>query len=321
MATQRRVPWSPAGWRGFTIIELVLTIAVIFVLMGLLLVGVRHIVGKSKETIDRAAVTALKQSVAHFRDEFKFLPPLVKDGIAGGGGFPSVGPLDTNTKQPVVYSPSNAADKTFLRTEIELVGLPATQSFTDSDPRFSIYSLPIYLMGVLDLHRSNSNVPVDGVEGPRFKAVKRDGTFEAAGKDYNPLYDPRNGKAVFETQPGTGRFELRDSHGVAFRYYRWEKGDANGRIVTAEDCNIPELVADPDEDKDARGAEYAIVGAGPNGVFGDEAFLPRNHPQHLNWDELGAKVGISCDPNNPPPEIQHKIFNAARADNIVEYGR
>lgn len=314
--------------RGFTLIELLAGILIIFLLMGLLIAGIRYMSGTARSAADTGTVTALKNGVSVFKQEFGFLPPLVKDGVVAPG---SPGPLITGPQgemRPAVFSPTVPVELTFLRTTVPLVSVLPSQGNPGTEPtapdlRFSLYSLPHYLMGVLDQARSGtSTLAIDGVGGPRFKAVKRDGGFEKAGRDFNPFFDvSRNARAIFETEPGTGKFELRDIRGVAFRYYRWLHDDGAPPAGNPNDhFNIPEIVGDASlaENVELRSAEYAIVGAGPNGAFGDEALLPSGHPQRLTWDELGSKVGISF---SNTLEIKAKIIRAAVADNVVEVGR
>lgn len=304
---------------GFTLMELLAGIAVIFLLMGLLIGGIRYMSSSARAGADAATVAGLKDAVTQFKQQFGFLPPLVKDGAP----HTTEGPINSDGTAPAVYSLSKPMDLSFLRTYTP-PPLPPALSMTQ-DLRFSIRSLPIYTMGVLDTaRRNNPAVPIDGVAGPRFKAVKRDGSFESAGRDFSPFFDiSRNTRAVYETEPGTGKFEFRDPRGVAYRYYRWVRDDGSlpsGGGVR-DYLNVPNLVGDPTEKENVslRSAEYAIVSAGPNGVFGDEALLPAGHPQQLTWDDMAGKLGIRGDANTVP--IQEKIVQAAKADNVVEVGQ
>jgi type II secretory pathway pseudopilin PulG len=308
------------GRRGFTVIELVVVIAAIFLLMALLMVAVHHAIGFTRSSSDRAAVAGLKQGVEQFKQAFGFPPPLVKDGIPPT--FPGQGPI-SNFK-PVVYQLSNNPDVTRLSGVYPIFipdpPAPPPPPPNGTDPRFSIYALSYYVLGALDKN-------VDGQDGPGFCAVKRDGSFEKSGRKFGPFFDPRRGDAVYEehvsgTDGPAGRIQLRDSHGVAFRYYFWLSTlTAMGTLSntpTTDDLRIPELVGDPTKNPDLRNAEYAIVGAGPNGLFGDEDLLPAAHPQHLTLDQMGSKVGITYD--NTPAGAD-KIRKACAADNIVEVGR
>jgi prepilin-type N-terminal cleavage/methylation domain-containing protein len=317
-----------ASRRGFTLIEILVAILVIFALMGLLIAGLHHAILTTKGVSDRAAVTALKQGVSQFRQTMNFLPPLVKDGMFTVNN--ATGPLNAARTRPVVYSlaptPLTNPDAAVLLTNVPVFSQAAGPSgggAGTTDPRFSVYSLSYYLMGVLD--RS-----VDGVDGPGLCAVKRDGSFEQSGRKLGPYYDPRRADAVFEESPaGMGRIQLRDSHGVAFRYYRWMPNSAlaspppNPPNQPYFGLNIPDLVGDPSQSPDLRDAQYAVVGAGPNGVFGDEDLLPgtgpNRHPQYKTFDQIMAAVGMSGDANDTA--FVAKVRKAAAADNIVEVGK
>jgi hypothetical protein len=157
--------------------------------------------------------------------------------------------------------------------------------------------------------------------GPRFKTPKSDGTFEKAGKEFSAFYDPRNARAIFETEPGNGKIQLRDSRDVSFRYYRWLTGNptTSGQITNKGEYNVPEMVGDPEADISLRDAKWAIVAAGANGLFGDEGLLfdtyGLNHPQSLDWDKMAEKLGINGSSDHK------KIYEEAKKDNVVEVGR
>jgi hypothetical protein len=296
--------------------ELLVAILVIFALMGLLIVGARHVRKLARSSADRAAVTSLKQAVTQFKSSVGFLPPLVKDQQPLVSGRPSI------------YSPQVQADGVALREDPDFHDVNVLP-----DMRFSLYSIPYYLIGGLEAPGA-ANLPLDGVAGPGFMTPKRDGTFERSGKKFDSFFDlGKSGKTLFQADATNGRVVLRDANEVAFRYYRWLRGDPPGGPVTnppnAPPLNVPDIfVTDPAKvvDPEFRGADYAIVGAGPNGVFGDEADLSRwvpswpapGHPQAMSWDQLASKVGVSGDVNDA--NIKIKIRNAARADNIVEVG-
>ncbi len=119
-----------------------------------------------------------------------------------------------------------------------------------------------------------------------------------------------------------------DRNGVPVRYYRWEPGSipppAPGNPIP---LNIPLMVGrysdaipgyTPPDDRDMglpatprnpniRAATFAIVAAGPDGVFGDEAL-----------DVLCGKLGVGY-PTTLADEV--KIRMKAEKDNIVEVGQ
>lgn len=286
---------------GFTIVELLFVIMIIFLLMGLLIGGIKFVSSRAKGASDLAAIKALGQGANLFKQQFGFFPPLVRDGY--DPGFVG-GPLNPAKTRPLIYAVSTPAELVFLKS------MPASGA---PDNRFSLYTIPYYLLGALD---------VDGQAGPGFRAPKRDGSFEQAGRVFEPFFDvSRNSKAVFETQANTGKIELRDTHGVAFRYYRWVNGDINGNVTSSADLHIPELVQIVATGPDVKAAEYAILGAGPNGLFGDEYLLvpqtgPNAHPQYLSLADMATKMGMSEDTNTQ--QGKDRVIAAAKADNIVE---
>jgi type II secretory pathway pseudopilin PulG len=283
--------------RAFTIIELVFVIAVIFLLMGLLIGGIKFATRGAKGAIDQATVASLKNGVTQFVQSFGSPPPLVRDGYATA--FPG-GPLNAGLTAPRVYSLVDPTELAFLKNT------PAAPPGT-ADMRFSLYSLTFYIIGALD---------VDGVPGPGFRAVKRDGSFEKAGRTFEPFFDvSRNAKAVYETAPNTGKIELRDSRGIGFRYYRWVTGNANGQVTNLTELNVPAMVGNPGANSELKNAEYAIVAAGPDGLFGDEWLLPAGHPQTLTRAEVEAKLGV------PSTTSDADLAAKAMADNIVGVGR
>lgn len=121
-----------------------------------------------------------------------------------------------------------------------------------------------------------------------------------------------------------------DGFGTAFRYYRWEHGRLNseGRLVVEStlDLNIPPVLIDPEvlvqlenDDGNAleydltggnpelRAARFAIVGAGPDGLFGTE-------PVDYLVFVLNAK-----DPEGDPERVA-QLRKRAMDDNVVALG-
>lgn len=288
---------------GFTLMEMLLALLVLFVLMGLLISGARLATGAARRAADRAAAAGLRQAVVHFRQQMGFIPPLVMDlgpppNFAGG---PLVGTAPD--RRPQVYLLSDPNHLAFLRTPFP----PQVW-----DPRFSIYSLAYYVVGVLE---------EDGVPGPGFRAVRRDGSFERQGRTFDPLFDTSRGASVAELSPaGAGRIVLRDRNGVAFRYYRWEHGNAaTGEVNSLADLNVPLMVGDPAEQIHLRTATFAVVAAGPNGLFGNEHQLPPDHPQYMDLEQMMSRLGIR-DQGSLAANIA-RVWREASSDNIIEVGQ
>lgn len=249
--------------RCFTIAELLVTILIIFVVMGVALVSYQAATRNARSVADRALVNGLKISVQDFSREFGFVPPLVKD--TGGEMDTSIVVVDS-LPIPAVYSPVIPADMEILRGE------------DDEFPRYSNYSLPYYLIGALD-------APVDGVDGPGFVEVRRAGNFapvvapdtvpgrtgapveiaRRGPKRYEPLFDTDKGavELFIDTEnritlsggsPGTlsrtriaYRTELRDRAGVAIRYYRWYADDIDPASVSGGISSYTDSAVDFEE--------------------------------------------------------------------------
>ncbi len=296
--------------RGFTLFELLVAIGIIFLLMGLLIAAVRAGRKSGAESVDRATVTGLKNAVSQFNQTFKFIPPLVRDNETSRPGTPGTGgplnkPADQAGSRPVVFTISDPAQLRFM-CGYDSSGVKI--AWGQADYRFSEYSLPYYVMGLLPLK-------VDGLDGPGMRGVKRDGSFESAGATYQPFFDvSKVAKSVYTEDEKEGRIELRDKYGNSYRYYRWVHGrfDTNGkyseRVTTADEMNIPWIFWNSNDPTDvpgeAKDATYAIVSAGPNGLFGDEALT-----------EIASKLGVS------DAQGEAKLRALARKDNTVEFGR
>jgi type II secretory pathway pseudopilin PulG len=320
--------------RGFTLMEMMLVLLVIFALIGLLVGGIKMARGTAKSTADRADANSLKQAVSQFDQQMGFKPPLVADfgKPPSSGGVPLFN--GTSGLQPLVYSVSNPTDRVFLRT-VPTGSLPPDP--TSPDMRFSLYSMPYYVIGALDTPRTGANppVPIDGVNGPGFRTVRRDGTFETAGKVFAPFFDVgKRPTAIYAADQANGRVVLRDRNGIAYRYYHWEHGNPNfansEQITSLTDVNVPmilgmgryELLTPADVAKEypeLRDAKYVIVGAGPDGLFGDEDLVGSvcpNHPQAMSLGDMAQKLGMSGDLTDA--KVRAKLRQKAMSDNIVE---
>lgn len=272
--------------RGFTLLELLVTILVVFSLMGLLVVGIRAASRTARKLGDESNVANLKLGVEAFRQQFGILPPLVNDDQS------------VSTQSLRVFSTTNDSDLVFLRGEGGGQRGPAW--------RFSTKSLGYYLLGVL-------GAGVDGVDGPGMLGVQRDGSFELpvagrSGRRFEPLFDTARGGAGVSGDPENPfTTELRDRNGVAYRYYRWSPDASVTGDDIADELNVPELVGDPTADAEVRGASYAIVAAGSDRVFGDIVTEGR--------DAILSATGASSGAGDA------ELERLAREDNVVGVGR
>jgi type II secretory pathway pseudopilin PulG len=349
MSTQTRHHVSRRAG-AFTLVELLLSVAVIAVLVGLLIVGFRSTRAFARSVTDRAAATNVREAVSKFTQEFGFAPPLVRDQHPTTPEWVE----GTTTRRIAVYAITDPADLLILRPVN--IALPGSANPFE-DRRFSERTLPYYLAGGCSVRYYGvgsaptpevAELTVDGVIGPGFYKPRSDGSFEIppdvldpsrggrrtaaqstsrAGAKYDSFVnlDSRS-LTLFFTSDNPGNdlrevVELRDSKGVAMRYYRWVNPDDVTRV---EDFRLPPLVGrdgqaftqpTPDErdlrkNPQLRDAVFAVVAAGPDGAFGDE-------PEALLFQRLNRPLPTG---GGAADAILKARFDAER-DNIVEVGR
>lgn len=285
--------------RAFTVIELSVVLVIIALLAGILIVGVREALRTTRGTAEKQFVSVLKLGVEQFREQFGVVPPLVDDSNpidTGNGNLVRIAG-DSGNRQDVLK---------FLSYEI-----------TPAAPRWSELTLPYYIVGVC-------GKDVDGVEGLGFTAVERSGHFSRRGKPIEPFFaaEREQTRLFFPPPPYPGgttavqNTRLWDKYvrprGRPIRYYRWlptyfDRTNVTGgaQVGDIKDPNVPFAVGDPMKNTLLRSAAYAVVSAGPNLVFGDEAIADIRL-------ELGSAVASLSDA---------EARDVARSDNIVEVGQ
>lgn len=322
--------------RAFTLMELLVAIVVIGVLIALLITGLNAAGKFARKAAAQQTISALQAATNQFKDQFRFLPPLVHDGADMGiadpvarGAFDDTGPVyqDRYGRSLVnVYKLGEQAGRDFLKGST----LPPNQPYQDA--RYSKFSLPFYLMGALD-------ASVDGVDGLGMVTPAADGSWVGVGdamSTANKRFDPlmEGGQRSARIQPNyvdaaeiaelngsnptdlTNRSALVDASGRAYRYYRWLHEDT---VQNTADLNIPAILLDPITVKDAQGnptidvtdgnaelrsATWAIVGAGPNGLFGTEEI-----------GYLRSKMSL------PGRMSEVRVRQEAASDNLVGVGQ
>ncbi|MFO0836727.1 MAG: type II secretion system protein [Phycisphaerales bacterium] len=314
---------------AFTIVELLVSIGAVVLLMGLLIVGLQKGMFLAKSSADAQTVRAIKQAIDQFKQDFGFLPPLVKDlkYPSNPERWIEDNPLVAGEKRVAVYLPGRTQSGGFNKDWQDLRGDNLTE-----DIRYSNVSLAYYLAGALDVPvhgqgQEPKNIPIDGVSGPGSVAPLIDGAFKVPAALKDPDQKPvskRTGRVyapyvslskaglrlVRDLKDSTGtKVELQDRNSLAYRYYRWKQGEkgqtsGNPKIKDLKDLNVPVLVGDPTVDPLFREAEYAIVGAGPNKLFGDETVA-----------QIAQELGMSAS------DSEERLRELAREDNIVEVGR
>lgn len=332
----------PTRARGFTLVELLFTLAVVAVLIGLISVGVWGARQMARGAGDQFTASGLGAAAEQFKNDFGFMLPLVVDGdplrISGEDG-----PITTDRRglqrialrdPAFLLARSGTSFDTRIRDSGD-GGAGAGASY--SDKRYSKLSLTYYLMGACSAARDPADAaspPIDGVPGAGFRTPLRDGRFEPAGRSFEPFYAPRQADRIVRGYAAANEFRehganpasadpddqsvaIVDAGGVAFRYYRW----TNGRPAAAGDdagdfMNVPKIFQNPHTWGDdgntasgaAAGAAYAIVGPGPDGLFGTE-------PAEVLERAIGNRASI----DNVDAVLE--LRRIAQQDNVVEFGR
>ncbi|MCA9299606.1 MAG: prepilin-type N-terminal cleavage/methylation domain-containing protein [Phycisphaerales bacterium] len=301
---RRRAP------RGFTLVEVLFAVLIIGILIAILVVGLKQASSFGRGAAMRQNVVAMTFGIDQFVTDMGHLPALVYDGRDASYPFGVEAPLQDQNgdgfDEPFTYSfstaSSNAAQRDYLRFD-------GRNTATDADHRFSRYSLAYYLGGVL-------GKDVDGFDGPEMRPVKNNGWFDqTSSKVVKGYVDPSRGLTVEADVAGgasdangarvQGRLEFRDQNGTAIRFYRWLQ-PAPSTVDEAADLKIPSLLGDPVKDRALQSAKWAVVAAGPDGVFGD----------------FGTEVSqdIYDATGEPNSTAQSIVQDKARKDNIVEVG-
>ena len=309
---------------GFTLIELLVSIAIVAILLSFLVVGLRQAGLFAQRTADVQTVAGLKTSVEQFKNDFGFLPPMVIDDLGrptepnfsgAQGPVHDFGPSNGGL-QPVTYLGTRDSNRRRIEAEYLRGAKGGSNSSFANDYRYSDYSLAFYLAGAL-------GADVDGVDGPGYRAPQRDGFFKRTGNSHEATFIPNPpGTDIFVENAQEYRLSLVDRNGVPFRYYRWEhepKSEVSG-AYEAKHLNVPKIFGLPQNDADfdvspasddpeLRDAKYAIVAAGPNGVFGDFGTEDPNVVlDAVDLPDDAATYGIRA---------QQK----GREDNVVEVGK
>lgn len=314
------------GRRAFTLVELLVGIAIIAVVLSIVIVSVGQVRRAAQGSADRQSAVSIKTAITQFENDMEIIPPLVKDsntvrypGVYPSSIFPESQPIVAGEPQVFNFSTadSNDAEREYLRgfaagsTERLRTGAAAT-----ADMRFSEYALAYYLVGALP-------ESLDGQEGAGSGKVTRRGGF-VRGKTFGPyLAINQSQLSIEEVDRTEGRIELRDRNGVPVRFYRWLPGRAGETDVRFSsdneltELNIPEVVGGSSivyegvsdtvasvDDPRLRSARWGVVLAGRDGVFGDVATEGVQRIQ----DATGNRTA------GPTLEI------AGRVDNVVEVG-
>lgn len=324
--------------RAFTLLELLISILLIGIVLGLVIVGGLAVTRSARGAADRAAISGIATGLAQFREEFGFVPALVKDRATPA----QVLTTGAGDRRLVIYDLTDPTDQARLRTPTA----GPTPANPLQDNRYSTVSLAAFLAGGMDfpLNTSANAIPVDGVAGPALYKPTRDGGFEIpadvrrgaaattrrTGTVYQSFVNLTKASPRLRANPSTpAEVELIDAAGTPIRYYRWltgreqPAGSGNFVVETIADLNVPAMVArdqslatfqylrkrgerDLAANVKVKSATWAIVSAGPNGVFGDEPIA-----------EIAQRLSKPV-PTNAADEAA--LRGLAEDDNVVEVG-
>lgn len=337
------------GPEGFTLLEMLVSVLLIGIVMALIIGGALAVTRAARNTADRALVGSVRSGLVQFEQEFGFPPALVKEKAQPVTPPVTTGPGE---RRIVTYNLSLGADQTALRTptlgptptnplldnrysELSLAyflagGLDVRLSAANAN------SPPIDGVAGPGLYAPSRDgtfeIPVDVKRGA---ALPSGDTSNRAGKSYKPFVNLGNNLKLVQSQTDPNIVTLQDRLGVPIRYYRWltkrenPPGSGNYVLETAADLNVPAMVArdyalpqfryfkvrpgrDINEGAAIKAATWAIVAAGPNGLFGDEA----------SADQMAEKLGVPPATGAADPAARELEIRAlAEEDNIVEVGQ
>lgn len=263
--------------KGFTVIELIISIAVIAVLITLVVIGVQAVKKRAGGLIDATSVDQVFTGVKQFKQEVGFLPPVVKEFAGGGSSVEQMiirqAPLPWTalfTLEPPepprparhrigVYSRGSNAQ--FFKGDDPLYVGPTPGNFLQ-DNRFSQLTLAYYVASQLEFgyNTTLTDVPVDGIAGPGMYKPEKGGIFDVPesmlkgtpadrkrqGKVYGPYVEAAGKSVKVETDTATdasGRdVTVRDRNGVPIRYYYWLPKPAVPNGDPDVDMALPRMV-------------------------------------------------------------------------------
>ncbi|MEE2972168.1 MAG: hypothetical protein VX672_03500 [Planctomycetota bacterium] len=175
---------------AFTVVELLVVMAIIILLIGILLVGLSQAAGTAQKAQTRFLMNSMAAALAQFKGDHGYLPPVLADGsLFGGQGTPDNLP---GWSRDVVLPPPSGPD-------------PDNDQVRGRQNWFSVTSPSEYLLGYGDRTADGYGLVggfADAEEGqPGFVESPAVG-FRSPGGDgaWGAIFNPRTG---YESFPGT----------------------------------------------------------------------------------------------------------------------
>ncbi|MEQ9205787.1 MAG: type II secretion system protein [Phycisphaerales bacterium] len=321
-ANSKRSQWTSGQRDGFTLMELMLTLAIIVTLLGFLASALGRASESARQTASQRSAEAIATAVQQFRVEFGFLPPLVHDGELVSVGNPDYipvrpdgspypdGPIEHQTGGVYDFGTlvvwSKGYDFDFFRRRAgdatDEVELPAGGSWSINsawdDRRYSRYALAYFLTGALP--RS-----VDGISGQGMTRPLENGGFANVGYPIGSTRDR------FEPTLDLDRNGITVQTGYA-RPIELAEHDLAAPIDNLLATQVYDLYADEDLDRlvalvDAFGTAFRYY-RWEHGRYNEnrqlviESSLDLNIPPLLLDPELLVEV-MNDDSANPLPDL------------------
>ncbi|MGP1345237.1 MAG: prepilin-type N-terminal cleavage/methylation domain-containing protein [Phycisphaerales bacterium] len=303
------------GRPGFTLIEMLVVIAIIAILAGIILVAVGRALGTARRTAVAATLGNINQAIAAFESELGYPPPLIT-------------PDDPNFTLGIDDYPTAANRFTIPQARfLEELGL-SQNAFRSAMARTryaSEFSITVYLMGIGDLYTGQgpagtsnelSGIEDDGVAGPGMTNPGRDRSWGGArdrtehtatpGPVIGPYLDPgqfAGALELVEPNAGTGGggprglYRLNDRFDYPIRYYTgWITKAPQGE----PDAGQPTGRYLPPELRDLDGWQNFIANPTDAAQGGVEAGALDNDLAAARWALLSAGAeGTQRDPTVP----------------------
>lgn len=246
--------------RGFTLVEALVTFAIVIVLAGLIFVAVGPAIRTARQSAQTQVIRSLKVGVDQFKQQFGFLPPLVDDAD------PFL--VLSATQRRLKIMGENQADPIaalrYLRYEIN-----------PQQPRYSERTLPFYLVG-------NLGKDLGGVDGPGYNTPEQDGSFSKLPPRHEPLFETQDAGSAGSSSVAA----IRDRWDTPIRFYRWQpvrfaKGTAQAGQPDLMNTYVPRAVGYWLSNPSLRSAGFAIVSLGADRRTDDRQPDAAGNPANL----------------------------------------